>query len=69
MTKVTKSRHVDTVSFDTRTLREKYPHDPEDTTASLDDYFEDMHSQGHELLAFSFRGETSIFVVFKGYGK
>ncbi len=64
-----KSRHVNTVSFDTNDLRSKYPHTPEDTTASLDDYFEDMHAQGHDLLAFAFRGETKVFVVFKGSGK
>lgn len=64
-----KSRHVNTVSFDTGTLRAKYPHDPEDTTASLDDYFEDMHSQGHELHSFAFRGDTKVFVVFKGSSK
>ncbi len=64
-----KSRHVNTVSFATQTLRAKYPHEPADTCASLDDYFEDMASQGHELHSFAFRGETQVFVVFKGSSK
>ena len=64
-----KSRAVNTVIFDTNTLRANYPHDPPDTCASLDDYFEDMHSKGHELLTFAFRGDTTVFVVFKGHSK
>lgn len=39
-----------------------YFHDPEDQPQSMEDYFEDMLSQGYELVSFSFRDSTSNFV-------
>jgi len=51
-------------------LETSYPHDPEDQMQTIEDYLEDMLSQGFDVQSFAFRGDTSNMVfVFRAVAK